>query len=402
MTTTREDDPAALRAAMVASLRAQDVLHCERVAAALATVPRHEFAPGEPLRKAYDTHTTLVPVRAADGTELSVVSASHIQAIMLEQARIEPGMRVLEIGSSGYNAALIAEMVGPSGQVTTVDIDPIVIDRARTCLAATGYERVNVVHADADAGVPAHAPYDRIIVTVGAWDIPPAWPDQLSDTGRIVLPLRFAGISRLIAFDRTGDFLTAADYRLGAFVAMQGDGQTSEKLVTITDDIGLYLDPQHTPSLDVPALREALHGPRIDLWADTEFDMPDELALFLLTNGGEQMVMLHAAQQAIDDGLVEPPVRHGMPALVRGGSFAYRLKRDSADFGSKYEAGVRAHGPDAAAVGDEFLTLVRRWGGEYFRRNAAVIQYHPTGAAGAVPAGWKTVKRHGTLTVTWP
>jgi hypothetical protein len=90
MTVTREQDPGALRAAMVASLREQGLVHSDEVAAALLAVPRHEFAPGEPLKKAYDTHTTLVPVRAKDGTELSVVSASHIQAIMLEQAGIKP------------------------------------------------------------------------------------------------------------------------------------------------------------------------------------------------------------------------------------------------------------------------------------------------------------------------
>lgn len=55
---------------------------------------------------------------------------------------------------------------------------------------AVGYSRVNVVLADAENGVPEHAPYDRIIVTVGAWDVPPAWLEQLADGGRIVVPLR--------------------------------------------------------------------------------------------------------------------------------------------------------------------------------------------------------------------
>jgi protein-L-isoaspartate(D-aspartate) O-methyltransferase len=58
-------------------------------------------------------------------------------------------MRVLEIGSSGYNATLIAELVGPNGEVTTVDIDPEVVTRTRDCLAAAGYHGVHVVEADA-------------------------------------------------------------------------------------------------------------------------------------------------------------------------------------------------------------------------------------------------------------
>jgi hypothetical protein len=103
MTVTRRNDPAALRAAMVGSLRAQGLLSSEPVAAALSAVPRHLFAPHEKdLVRVYDTHATLEAVLFADGTESSVVSASHIQAIMLEMAGIEPGMSVLEIGSGLY------------------------------------------------------------------------------------------------------------------------------------------------------------------------------------------------------------------------------------------------------------------------------------------------------------
>jgi protein-L-isoaspartate(D-aspartate) O-methyltransferase len=110
---------------------------------------------------------------------------------MLEQADLHPGMRVLEIGSGGYNAALIAELVGTEGAVTTVDIDPDVVDRARRYLEAAGYSQVTVVLADTANGVPERAPFDRIIVTAGVWDLPSAWADQLAVGGRLVVPLRF-------------------------------------------------------------------------------------------------------------------------------------------------------------------------------------------------------------------
>lgn len=391
-----------LRAAMVASLREQGLLHSDRVAAALATVPRHAFAPGETdLTRVYDTHTTLEPVLFADGSQSSVVSATHIQAIQLEMADVQPGMRVLEIGSGGYNAALIAEVVGPDGAVTTVDIDAGVVERARTCLAATGYEQVNVVLADAEHGVPEHAPYDRIIVTVGAWDIPPAWLAQLMDKGRIVVPLRFAGITRMIAFDRTGPTLTADTYRLGGFVPMQGDGASTERLIRITADVGLYVDPQHDLDVDVAALREALASPPVELWAGTPFDMPDELAMFQLTAGGSQMAMMHAAQKAVDEHVVQPAVRHGLPALVQGGSLAYRTKRENPTFASGYEAGVRAHGPQAQQVGQQMLELVRDWGTDHFRRGAAQIVYYPNGTDITGLAGWRSIKRHGVLAISW-
>jgi hypothetical protein len=105
------------------------------------------------------------------------------QAFMLEQAQIEPGMRVLKIGFGGYNAALIAALVGKSGEVTTIDIDPDVIDRARSCLEKAGYARVNVVLADGHGGEPEHGPYDRIVVTVEAADLATAWVEQLAAGG---------------------------------------------------------------------------------------------------------------------------------------------------------------------------------------------------------------------------
>jgi len=116
----------------------------------------------------------VVTKREEHGIALSSVSAPWLQAMMLAQAQLAPGMRVLEIGSGGYNAALLAELVGEEGEVTTVDIDPEVVDRARCCLEAAGYRRVTVVLADAEGGIPDHAPYDRVIVTAGAWDMPPA------------------------------------------------------------------------------------------------------------------------------------------------------------------------------------------------------------------------------------
>jgi protein-L-isoaspartate(D-aspartate) O-methyltransferase len=76
-------------------------------------------------------------------------------------------LRVLEIGSGGCNAALMAQITGEAGEVTTVDIDPEVTSRASGCLAEARYTRVNVVLGDAEDGVKEHAPYDRIIVTAG-------------------------------------------------------------------------------------------------------------------------------------------------------------------------------------------------------------------------------------------
>lgn len=88
------------------------------------------------------------------------------------------GRHVLEIGSGGVNAALLHELFGPAGSVTTVDIDSDVTDRVTACLAAAGYDDVTVVCADADQPIDHGRSYDLIIVTVGAWDIPRRGPDS--------------------------------------------------------------------------------------------------------------------------------------------------------------------------------------------------------------------------------
>lgn len=389
-----------LRAAMVERLRQEDAIVSDAVAAAFGAVPRHVFAPGEPLARAYETQTTLLPKTDAEGTETSVVSAPFVQAVMLEQAQIEPGMRVLELGSGGYNAALIAELVGPGGEVTTVDIDPVITGRASTFLANAGYDRVRVIQSDGEHGASQWGPFDRIVVTFGAWDIAPAWLDQLSETGRIVVPLRFAGLTRLIAFDRSARGLVSDSYRLGAFVPVQGEGAFDEELVAITSEVGLRLDRVHSQTFDGPALRKAVHSPSIERWSGAVFDMPDELALYLATSA-PVVPILHVSQSMVDQGIFALSARRGIPALVEDGSFAYRTKRENETLGG-FESGVVAHGPDAEALAGRYVDLLQQWAANYRYRNAARIEYFPNGSTPGALSGWHVAKRHGVVAVTWP
>src|SRR5580693_133007 len=119
------------------------------IEAAFRTVPRHAFArPGTPLEECY--HGDIVRNKKdADGVTLSSISGAWLQARMIAQAGIGPGARVLEIGTTGYNAALITEVAGPGGHVVTVDIDPEVAGWAAAALDATGYGgRVTIVTGD--------------------------------------------------------------------------------------------------------------------------------------------------------------------------------------------------------------------------------------------------------------
>ena len=390
------DVAASLRAAMVEELRG-DPITSELVAAAVATVPRHLFTPGVPLEAAYASNDSVVVKRAPDGTSLSSVSAAHIQAAMLEQAGIARGMRVLEVGSGGYNAALIQELVGDQGRVVSVDIDPEIVARARACLAAAGYDQVEVVLADAEHGAPDGTVHDRIVVTAGSWDIPPAWVAQLAERGRLVVPLRLRGLTRSIAFDRDGEGLISRGYRLSAFVPMQGSGAFGERVVPVDDEVSFHLDELR--EFDLGALRAAVHAPPLLRWSGAAFDLPDELELFLMTSA--PMVLLHAGPRLVEQGRFAASTIRGVPALVDGGSFAYRTKRPDEDTGG-FESGVIAHGPDADAVASRYVDLLRRWASDYRRRGAARIRYLPKANEAAGVAPGFIPKRHGAVTVTWP
>src|SRR5262249_10570720 len=109
---------------MIVQLRGMDALRSVRVAGAFRTVRRELFTPGVELEAVYAATKCVITKWDEHGVAVSSVSAPEIQAFMLEQAELRPSMNVLEIGSGGYNAALIAELVGAQGAVTTVDIDP--------------------------------------------------------------------------------------------------------------------------------------------------------------------------------------------------------------------------------------------------------------------------------------
>ncbi|MDP4512072.1 class I SAM-dependent methyltransferase [Nonomuraea turcica] len=167
-TLSSSESPDLLRADMVARLQERESIRSPQVAEAFAKVPRERFAPEASPSAAYAVFDTVVTKRNATGKATSSISAPWLQAEMLEAAQLKPGERVLEIGSGGYNAALIAEIVGPEGLVVTVDIDPFVTERATRFLTETGYPHVTVVLGDAEHAAGEFRAYDAILVTVGA------------------------------------------------------------------------------------------------------------------------------------------------------------------------------------------------------------------------------------------
>ncbi|WP_084037129.1 methyltransferase, FxLD system [Haloechinothrix halophila] len=395
----------ALREAMVAELRKLGAITSDRVADAMGAVPRHAFVPGEPLKEVYHPTRAIVTKRDASGSALSSLSEAHIQAAMLEQAQVEPGMRVLEVGSGGYNAALIGELVGASGHVTSVDIDPDIVLRAEQYLAAAGYKQIDVVQADAEHGAPANAPYDRIIVTAGAWDIPPAWSDQLTVGGRVVVPLRMRGLTRSVAFEDDGERLVSHGYRLCGFVPMQGTSAHTEQLIELDEGrVGLRVDGSR--ATDGNALRAALFGSRVERWSGVEVggvEPVDDMDLWLATVA-DDFGLLTATAEAIDSGLVARSARMGAKAIFTDESFAYRAAARPVDTdGTRFEFGVIAHGPEADALAEEYIEQVRAWDRNHRGGPGARIEVFPaTTSDDALPSGRVIDKQHTRVVISWP
>ena len=133
----------------------------------MGQVPRHLFVPQINARAAYIDQPVMAK-RAKDGSPISTASQPTIVATMLEQLQVAPGHRVLEVGTgTGYNAALLGALCGPSGVVVTIELEPDLAERAAQVLARLGLDQVQVVVGDGRDGYPPQEPYDRIIVHGG-------------------------------------------------------------------------------------------------------------------------------------------------------------------------------------------------------------------------------------------
>jgi protein-L-isoaspartate(D-aspartate) O-methyltransferase len=251
----------ALRRQLVDRLRQGREGIGDRVLEAFAVVPRDLFLPEVPVETAYQDEA-IVTKWDGDGKPISSSSQPAIMGVMLDQLGLGPGQRVLEIGAgTGYNAALMAHLVSPGGEVVTVDIDADLVAGARENLARAGSGGVTVVCADGAAGHPALAPYDRIIATAGVWDLPPAWLDQLAPGGRLVLPLDLGGPQRSVAFEAVDGYWTSRSVVPCGFIRLRGEFAGPERTRVLNPDSELTMTLPHGGELDPQAVLTVLADP---------------------------------------------------------------------------------------------------------------------------------------------
>jgi protein-L-isoaspartate(D-aspartate) O-methyltransferase len=230
------DEAAELRHDLVERLRDHGHLSDDRVADAFATVPREAFLPEHAARlglaAVYRDEAIVTRRDPVSRMPTSSSSQPAIMARMLEMLDLRDGQRVLEVGAgTGYNAALLSRLVGPKGNVTSVELDREVAARAREALLATR-SAASVVVGDGRAGAPDGGLVDRIVVTASSEAVPRPWYDQLVPGGVLVLPLRLSrvlfSVQVVVALRKVSSGFDTVAASSGAFMAMRGPSATGD------------------------------------------------------------------------------------------------------------------------------------------------------------------------------
>ncbi len=174
----------------------------------------------------------------ADKNGGTVSTASHLMIVarMLEVLDIHPGENVLEIGlGTGYNAALVAELVRP-GTVTAIDNEPSLVKWARESMDRLGITNIRTIARDGWLGDVDGAPYDAITATVSVRDLSPEWVDQLHDDGRLLVPLFLsATVQPVVRFAKSGDQLVGEIVAAASFIMLKRNADDSGRYVVVDE-----------------------------------------------------------------------------------------------------------------------------------------------------------------------
>ncbi len=200
-----------LRNQLVKKLRLKGILD-ENVLAAIAKVPRHVFFDGALLSHAYED-------KAFPIGEGQTISQPYTVAFQTEKLRLKAGDKVLEVGTgSGYQAAVLLAM---GAKVYTIEYNQKLYEKTKALLPKLGY-RPFFLHGDGSKGVPAKAPFDRIIVTAGAPVVPEALTAQLAEGGIMIIPVGDQEKQKMLRITKKNGKLLKEEFDNFAFVPLLG------------------------------------------------------------------------------------------------------------------------------------------------------------------------------------
>ena len=207
-------DPYAYRRAQMLESLKQGGIDDKRVIEAMAEIPRHYFVPEAFRHQAYDDN---VSIHIGEG---QTISQPRIVALMTASARIDPQDRVLEVGTgSGYQAAVLSKL---ARFVFTVERVASLARQAKNVLDQLGVDNVSIKVMDGTLGWRAQAPFDAILVTAGAPEVPEPLVEQLADGGRLVVPVGSRETQVLKIVERRGDRTFAHELKGACFVPLIG------------------------------------------------------------------------------------------------------------------------------------------------------------------------------------
>lgn len=202
-----------LRRVMVNSQIIARGIKDERVLNAMLKVPRHLFVPEENRNYAYDDMALRIG-------ENQTISQPYMVAVMTELLELTGKEKVLEIGTgSGYQAAVLAEL---AGEVYTIERIDALSKSAQTLLNGLGYKNIHCITADGTLGWPDAAPFDRILITAAAPDLPDPHLSQLKDNGIIVAPVGTLYSQELIKARKIGTEIIKDYFTPCVFVPLIG------------------------------------------------------------------------------------------------------------------------------------------------------------------------------------
>lgn len=372
-----------------------------RILDAVRRVPRHAFVPGADLADAYNPDLAVITKRAPGGAALSCASVPSLVAAMLEQLDVRDGHRVFEAGAgTGWNAALLATLAGPGGQVSTIDIDPGISAEAAANLERAGFTSVHVSTGDAGEGIPEHAPYDRAIITIGSLDIPPAWFAQLTPGARLVVPLRWRGQTQSVALVLGQDGIFRSDsVFLCGFVPMIGQEWEHSSSLDTDDLVRLYWDADQDIS---PALLSGvLNGPKTRTDSGVTVGPEESLDPIWLraTSTDPAVCRISADPAAVASGLCTPVIKSRTMALAEGDSIAYLVAEHLQAPERGARLGAVGHGPHGASLAERLCRHVTDWGAD--RAAKPTITIYPAGSAPRIAAAHVITREHCEMTVAY-
>ncbi|NEB05339.1 methyltransferase, FxLD system [Streptomyces sp. SID13726] len=376
--TTPTADAERLRNALVDQLRADGHARTPAVETALRTVPRHVFVPDASLEDAYANAPVHIKYDT-DGMSISCASQPGVVALMLDQLEAQPGERILELGAgTGYNAGLLAHLVGENGHVTTLDVDDDLVEGARTHLAAAGITNVQAVTRDGALGYAEAAPYDRIIATVGAHGVPHAWLQQLAPGGRLLVPQRLKGtVSRSIAYEQRDGRWVSLGSEMNTFMPLRrGIADDDRRVIPLSTDGTVRLQAPAGLNIDADALAGVLDQPRTEEWTGMTvraMESPEWMELFLTCSLPSGLIRMLFPQSTKGTLLTEDPYPSST-AVVNKGAVTYLARRLSEkrtpEGGKLWEFGVIGHGPGSDELAAKVADAIRTWDREYRSREA--------------------------------